>query len=140
MQRNAKFLAEYLKTATGRDFSIEAGTEGKNAIVLALGSEVENPEAYQLKVTDQGVTITAPTEAGVFYGIQTLRKSLPIAQGADVALPAVEIKDAPRFGYRGAHFDVSRHFFTIDEVKTYIDMLTLHNMNRLHWHITDDQG
>lgn len=66
MQRNAKFLAEYLKTATGRDFSIEAGTEGKNAIVLALGSEVENPEAYQLKVTDQGVTITAPTEAGVF--------------------------------------------------------------------------
>lgn len=65
---------------------------------------------------------------------------MPIAQGADVALPAVEIKDAPRFGYRGAHFDVSRHFFTIDEVKTYIDMLTLHNMNRLHWHITDDQG
>lgn len=63
--------------------------------MLALGSEVENPEAYQLKVTDQGVTITAPTEAGVFYGIQTLRKSLPIAQGADVALPAVEIKDAP---------------------------------------------
>ena len=60
--------------------------------------------------------------------------------GADVALPAVEIKDAPRFGYRGAHFDVSRHFFTIDEVKTYIDMLALHNMNRLHWHITDDQG
>ena len=140
MQRNAQFLADYLKTATGKDFSIEAGTEGKNALVLALGSEVENPESYQLKVTDQGVTITAPTEAGVFYGIQTLRKSLPIALGADVALPAVEIKDAPRFGYRGAHFDVSRHFFTIDEVKTYIDMLALHNMNRLHWHITDDQG
>ena len=140
MQRDAQFLADYLKTATGKDFSIEAGTEGKNAIVLALGSEVENPESYQLKVTDQGVTITAPTEAGVFYGIQTLRKSLPIALGADVALPAVEIKDAPRFGYRGAHFDVSRHFFTIDEVKTYIDMLALHNMNRLHWHITDDQG
>ena len=140
MQRNAQFLADYLKTATGKDFSIEAGTEGKNAIVLALGSEVETPESYQLKVTDQGVTITAPTEAGVFYGIQTLRKSLPIALGADVALPAVEIKDAPRFGYRGAHFDVSRHFFTIDEVKTYIDMLALHNMNRLHWHITDDQG
>lgn len=104
IQRNAQFLADYLKTATGKDFSIEAGTEGKNAIVLALGSEVENPESYQLKVTDQGVTITAPTEAGVFYGIQTLRKSLPIALGADVALPAVEIKDAPRFGYRGAHF------------------------------------
>lgn len=140
MQSNAQFLADYLKTATGKDFSIEAGTEGKNAIVLTLGEADENPESYQLKVTEQGVTITAPTEAGVFYGIQTLRKSLPVALGTDVALPAVEITDAPRFSYRGAHFDVSRHFFTVDEVKTYIDMLALHNMNRLHWHITDDQG
>lgn len=63
-----------------------------------------------------------------------------MALNADIALPPVEINDAPRFGYRGAHFDISRHFFTIDEVKTYIDMMTLHNMNRLHWHITDDQG
>ena len=72
MQRNAQFLADYLKTATGKDFSIEAGTEGKNAIVLALGSEVENPESYQLKVTDQGVTITAPTEAGSFLWYSVL--------------------------------------------------------------------
>lgn len=75
MQRNAKFLADYLKTATGKDFVIEAGTEGENAIVLALGTESENPESYQLKVTGDGITITAPTEAGVFYGIQSLRKS-----------------------------------------------------------------
>lgn len=140
MKRNAQFLAEYLKSATGKDFSIEAGTEGENAILLTLGLEAENPESYQLKVTAQGITITAPTEAGVFYGIQTLRKSLPVAQGVDISLPSVEITDAPRFSYRGAHFDVSRHFFTVDEVKTYIDMLALHNMNRLHWHITDDQG
>lgn len=140
MQRNAQFLADYLKTATGKDFAIQAGTEGKNAILLSLGAEAENPESYQLKVAENGITITAPTEAGVFYGIQSLRKSLPIALNADIALPPVEINDAPRFGYRGAHFDISRHFFTIDEVKTYIDMMTLHNMNRLHWHITDDQG
>ena len=140
MQRNAKFLADYLKTATGKDFAIEAGTEGKNAIVLALGAEAENPESYQLKVAGDGITITGPTEAGVFYGIQSLRKSLPVAVGADIALPAVEIKDAPRFSYRGAHFDTSRHFFTVDEVKTYIDMMALHNMNRFHWHITEDQG
>ena len=80
------------------------------------------------------------TEAGVFYGIQTLRKSLPVAVGANISLPAVDIKDAPRFAYRGAHFDTSRHFFTVDEVKTYIDMLALHNMNRMHWHFTEDQG
>lgn len=140
MQRNAQFLADYLKTAIGKDFAVEAGTEGKNAIVLALGAETENPESYQLNVSADGITITAPTEAGVFYGVQSLRKSLPFAANAEVSLSAVEIKDSPRFGYRGAHFDTSRHFFTVDEVKTYIDMLALHNMNRMHWHITDDQG
>jgi hexosaminidase len=140
MLRNAQFLAEYLKTATGKDFAIEEGTEGKNAITLAIGQVSDNPEAYQLKVTADGVSITGSTAAGVFYGIQTLRKSLPIALGADVALPEATINDAPRFGYRGAHFDVSRHFFTVDEVKSYIDMMALHNMNRFHWHITDDQG
>lgn len=140
MQRNAELLAEYLKTATGKDFAVEAGTEGKNAIVLALGVDNKNPEAYELKVIGEGVTVKGATEAGVFYGIQTLRKSLPVAVGANISLPAVDIKDAPRFAYRGAHFDTSRHFFTVDEVKTYIDMLALHNMNRMHWHFTEDQG
>lgn len=140
MQRNAELLAEYLKTATGKDFAVEAGTEGKNAIVLALGVDNKNPEAYELKVAGEGVTVKGATEAGVFYGIQTLRKSLPVAVDANISLPAVDIKDAPRFAYRGAHFDTSRHFFTVDEVKTYIDMLALHNMNRMHWHFTEDQG
>ena len=140
MKRNAEFLSDYLKTATGKTFTVEAGSEGKNAIMLTLGLENENPEAYQLTVSGEGVIIKAPTEAGVFYGIQALRKSLPIAVGSTITLPPVDIKDSPRFAYRGAHFDVSRHFFTVDEVKTYIDMMALHNMNRLHWHITDDQG
>lgn len=140
MQRNAQFLADYLKTATGKTFAVEAGTTGDQAIILGLGLESENSESYRLKVAKNNVTITAPTEAGVFYGIQSLRKSLPVAKGADVSLPAVEINDYPRFGYRGAHFDVSRHFFKVDEVKKYIDMLALHNMNRLHWHLSDDQG
>lgn len=140
MQRNAQFLADYLKTATGKDFKTEVGTEGKNAIVLTLGAESENPESYQLKVGGDGITIAGASEAGVFYGIQSLRKSLPVAVGANIALPAVEINDAPRFSYRGAHFDTSRHFFTVDEVKTYLDMMALHNMNRFHWHITEDQG
>ena len=98
------------------------------------------PEAYTLKVDGDGIVISGTGEAGVFYGIQTLRKSIPAVAGASLVLPAVEVKDAPRFGYRGAHFDVSRHFFTVDEAKTFIDMMALHNMNRLHWHITDDQG
>ena len=72
---------------------------------------LKNPEGYQLKVTSDQVVISGPTEAGVFYGIQTLRKSIPVAQGVDIALPAVEINDYPRFSYRGAMLDVSRHFF-----------------------------
>lgn len=140
MQRNAQFLADYLKKTTGKDFAIEAGTEGKGDIVLKLGLESDHLEAYQLKVDGDGVIISAPTESGVFYGIQTLRKSIPLAVGTTVALPAVEINDYPRFGYRGVHYDVSRHFFTLEETKAYIDMMALHNMNRLHWHLTDDQG
>ncbi|GAE86257.1 glycoside hydrolase family 20 protein [Bacteroides reticulotermitis] len=140
MQRNAQFLADYLKTATGKTFTTATGTAGDQTIVLSLGLEAENPEAYRLKVAKNGVTITAPTEAGVFYGIQSLRKSLPVALNAEISLPAVEINDYPRFGYRGAHFDVARHFFSVEEVKTYIDMMALHNMNRLHWHLSEDQG
>ena len=129
MQKNAEFLASYIK----------AGTDGKG-IILQLGGNAENPEGYQLKVTSDQVVISGPTEAGVFYGIQTLRKSIPVAQGVDIALPAVEINDYPRFSYRGAMLDVSRHFFPVDSVKRFIDMLALHNINRFHWHLSEDQG
>lgn len=139
MQRNAEFLASYIKDLTGKSLAVQAGTDG-NGIILQLGGNAKNPEGYQLKVTSDQVVISGPTEAGVFYGIQTLRKSIPVAQGVDIALPAVEINDYPRFSYRGAHLDVSRHFFPVDSVKRFIDMLALHNMNRFHWHLTDDQG
>lgn len=140
MQRNAQYLAGYLKKATGKVYQIETGTEGKGNILLQVVSDVEKPEAYQLKVNAEGVVISGASEAGVFYGIQTLRKSIPVLENSTPVLSYVEISDAPRFDYRGAHFDVSRHFFTVEEVKSFIDMMALHNMNRLHWHITDDQG
>lgn len=140
MQRNARYLAGYLKKATGKDYQVETGTGSKGNILLQVLPDIGKPEAYQLKVSDGGIVISGASEAGVFYGIQTLRKSIPIAANSTPVLPGVEINDAPRFGYRGAHLDVSRHFFTVDEVKSFIDMMTLHNMNRLHWHITDDQG
>lgn len=140
MQRNAEFLAEYVKKSTGKVLETQAGTEGNKAIVLKLGLTSENPEAYQLTVTDQLVTIAAPTEAGVFRGIQTLRKSLPVVQDAGVVLPPVAINDYPRFKYRAMMLDVSRHFFSLDSVKRYIDILALHNINNFHWHLSDDQG
>lgn len=142
MRKNAALLADYVGQMTGLELQTAAGTasEAKGNIVLELGLASENPEAYRLKATADGVTIAGASEAGVFYGIQTLRKSLPIVQGGAVDLPEVEINDWPRFAYRGAHLDVSRHFIGIDSVKRFIDILALHNMNRFHWHLTDDQG
>ena len=139
MQKNAQFLADYVKELTGNTLSVEAGTEGKGIILQVTPNEAQ-PEGYQLTVSADKVVINGGSEAGVFYGIQTLRKSIPTGQGINVSLPAVEINDAPRFSYRGAMLDVSRHFFTVDEVKSFIDMLALHNINRFHWHLSDDQG
>ena len=139
MQRNAYFLAEYIKEKTGLELTV-SDVPVAGAVTLTLDTAMDNAEGYRLAVNAEGVTITGASPAGVFYGIQTLRKALPVVKGGAVKLPAVAITDYPRFGYRGAHLDVSRHFFTVDSVKQFIDMLALHNMNRFHWHLTDDQG
>lgn len=140
MKRNAEFLASYIKDQTGIELQVQEGEGGKGAIVLQLGLANDNPEAYQLKVDANQVVINSPSEAGVFYGIQTLRKAVDVAEGSNVELPAVEINDQPRFSYRGMMLDVGRHFFSMDEIKTYIDMMALHNINRFHWHLSEDQG
>lgn len=138
MERNAQFLIDYVNDATG--IELKLGTSGKQAITLQLTDGDRKSEGYTMKVEKEGVTIASSGAAGVFYGIQTLRKSLPLEQGINVALPLCEIKDEPRFSYRGAHLDVCRHFFTLDSVKIYLDMMALHNMNTFHWHISEDQG
>ena len=140
MKKNAEFLAAFIKEQTGIALKVAEG-DGEEGIVLRLGLEADSPEAYQLKVDDRKVVIAAPSEAGVFYGIQTLRKSVSVHEGAGaVELPAVEINDSPRFSYRGMMLDVGRHMFSMDEIKTYIDMLALHHINRFHWHLSEDQG
>ncbi len=142
MLRNAEFLRQYVAELTGIEPAIAPAGEapaGKD-IRLTTGLDAESPEAYRLTIGADGVTIEGASDAGVFYGIQTLRKSLPAEPVSAVELTAVRIDDAPRFGYRGLHFDCSRHFFPADFVKRLIDLLALHNCNRLHWHLTDDQG
>ena len=138
MKQNATFLAEYIKEKVGLDLPITNQSSNK-AIRLSVENSGDNPEGYQLTVSADGIAIIGASPAGVFYGIQTLRKALPVTKGK-AKLPAVEINDYPRFSYRGAHLDVSRHFFTIDSIKRFIDILALHNINRFHWHLTDDQG
>ena len=140
MKRNADFLASYLNDQLGISLTTQEGEGKTGSITLALSDAVEAEEGYVLTVTADGVTITGKTPAGVFYGIQTLRKSIPVAKGATAKLPPVTITDSPRFSYRGAMLDIGRHYFNKEEVKTYIDMLALHNINRFHWHLSDDQG
>lgn len=140
LRRNAGLLAGYLKQLTGFDLKLTTKVPKRNAIVLSDRLSSENPEAYSIRVSDRMIAIDGASAAGNFYGIQTLRKSIDANSRGEVVFPACEINDQPRFGYRGAHFDTSRHYFPVDSVKAFIDMIALHNINRFHWHLTDDQG
>ena len=141
LEQNAKFLSEYIEKQTGLKLSIEGTTKvNDNTIWLATGLSSPNKEAYQLTVNEKNILIEGASEAGVFYGVQTLRKSIPVEKVQSVELKFVTITDEPRFAYRGAHLDSARHFFSADSIKIFIDMLALHNMNTFHWHLTDDQG
>ena len=134
MARNAEFLGDYLNLPV-----ITSTSSNEKGIELALGLENDNKEAYRLEVTENKVIVTGASEAGVFYGIQTLRKSIP-ANDRKALLAPVTINDQPRFGYRGVMLDVARHFQPVSFIKKYIDLLALHNINRFHWHLTEDQG
>ncbi|NGM61002.1 family 20 glycosylhydrolase [Sphingobacterium sp. SGG-5] len=125
--------------------NVTRGKYSKSAIVFQLRGDMTH-EAYHLFVDKKGAVIEASGEAGFFYALQTIKQLLPPAiygrERRDIrwALPCVEIKDTPRFGYRGMHLDVARHFFDVEEVKRYIDILAVHKVNTFHWHLTDDQG
>ncbi len=140
MKRNARFLSEYLAELTGRNLKITDAPADENAIVLLSNLDSDNPEAYSLTVTPQLITIDGSTPAGTFYGIQTLRKSVPVTGDLNVTFPAVTIADEPRFAYRGTMLEVCRHFYPVDSVKKFIDMLALHNINRFHLGLSQDQG
>ena len=137
--RDARFLQDYIVETTGMEIAIGNAPSGRR-IVLRLNARQSATEGYHLSVSRKEVLIEGKTPQGVFYGIQTLRKSLAGVLASEILLPAVDIVDAPRFSYRGMHLDVSRHFFDVDFIKQYLDMMALHNMNTFHWHLTDDQG
>jgi len=136
-------LATRLSTVTGKEFKVVGEGEG----IHFLKDNSEPIEGYSLTVTEEGVEVKASTSAGFRYAIQTLGQMLPTAfYGSKAApsekwsLPCVQINDKPRFAYRGMHLDVARHFFPVEEVKKYLDIMAIHKMNRFHWHLTDDQG
>ena len=143
MQKEAGFLADYIDDIMGfRLDVICTDDEVKNSIRLESSPELsDNTEYYQIIVNEKNIKIISSNTLSTIYGIQTLRKSLPIGtKAAKIAFPSAVISDWPRFAYRGMHLDVSRHFFPIDSVKVYLDAMALHNLNRFHIHISDDQG
>ncbi len=141
LERVAKFLSEYIKFSTGKTLAISDKEKNDNCIILRSTLDHSNKDAYTLTVNNKQIIIDGASEAATFYGVQTLRKSIPAnADGNDIQFNPVTIKDYPRFGYRGMMLDVSRHMFPVEFIKEYIDLIALHNMNIFHWHITDDQG
>lgn len=138
----ANHLKNYVEDITGFELNIIDNEDiVSNAINLSLREGFTDNEAYRITVTPQAVAIEASDAEAAFHAIQTIRKSLPVGyEKQDIALPCGEIYDYPRFGYRGLHVDVSRHFFPIDSIKEIIDIMALHNLNKFHFHLTDDQG
>jgi hexosaminidase len=144
----ADYLAMLVKNPTGLALSVEEGTEpARNSVFMTLDTAIKNDEGYLLTVTPKKIIIKAKTAVGLFYAVQTIRQLLPvevekqaIAEGMKLSIPACEIKDEPRFVYRGMHLDVGRHMFPVASIKRYIDMIALHKMNTFHWHLTEDQG
>ncbi len=137
--RDAAFLADYIAESTGLRLAV--GTRPvAGCLRLELSAKVKGDESYTITVDRRGAKIAASTPQGIFYGIQTLRKAMPVGKTDAVRLPQVRISDTPRFGYRGMMLDCGRHFFSVAFIKKFIDILALHNMNVMHWHLTDDQG
>lgn len=137
-----KFISDFNKS-TGLGIG-----EGKNGrMTVRLNKEIA-AEGYNLDVTAKGIVLEASSPAGLFYGLQTIKKILPanVMAGTNYPrqksyeLPVVSIQDRPAYGYRGFMLDVSRHFFTADEIKRMLDVMSYYKLNRFHWHLTDDQG
>ena len=144
--RTAKFLSDRFETVTGKPlpFPEEFPLSGGIYFMQADGYPAEG---YLLRVESGRILIESSDGAGAFYALQTLLQLLPAdclsdgpVRGVDWVLPAVDIEDAPRFPYRGMHLDCCLHFFDVDFLKKYIDVMAFHKVNRFHWHLTEDQG
>jgi hexosaminidase len=130
---------------TFQKLTLQRKNEG--IIVLSLIESADKAGSYKLKIDQKRIEIQANTATGLFYGVQTIRQLLPpqIESKEKIfnitwTVPCLEIKDEPRFSYRGLHLDVGRHFFPVSFIKKYIDLIALHKMNTFHWHLTEDQG
>ncbi len=143
----ARLFAEKLNRATGWTFG-KGGAKENGTVTFRIDKSVKGAEAYRLSITPQGIEATASTEAGLFYAMQSLFQLLPPAveqkeglrKSTEIQVPELVIHDTPRFGYRGVMLDPCRHFLPVSAIKKQIERLATYKINRIHWHLTDDQG
>lgn len=157
MARNAQFLRQWVEELTGLKLQMTPDDK-KAAIRFSLGFPADKKtkkakkgqkaqqlteqqqEAYLITIDKSGIAVQARENVGLFRAAQTLRKSLQVAQQSSIEFPFGQIADEPRFVYRGAMLDCARHFFPLETLKRYIDVMALHGCNQFHWHLTEDQG
>lgn len=145
MLQNGNYLSEQVNTLFQKRLKTTANKRKvNNAINISINKKL-GEEAYSLEITKKQINLSGGSHKGVFYGIQTLLQAIPNEyltkeSGKQIIVPGVKINDYPRFEYRGAMLDVGRHFFSVEEVKRFIDILALHKINTFHWHLTEDQG
>ena len=140
-------VADFLKTFIEYGSDLELSTlDFKKVIYFKKDVTIKNPEGYKLKVSNKEILISASSPKGAFYAVQSLRQLLPASfenntyKEKTVAVQNLEIYDEPQFKYRGMHLDVGRHFFPVEFIKKYIDLMSMLKMNTFHWHLTEDQG
>lgn len=137
----AQFLAEALHTQLGFETkAVQAKKESPTVVLLVNPALGPNQERYHLSILPNQIRITAASNQGLFYGVQTLLQLLPNQQVNQLRLPCLELDDQPKYKWRGMHLDVARHFFPKSFIKKYIDFLATYKFNTFHWHLTDDQG
>ena len=141
-EEDKKEFTEYLQASP---FALQPEAEGtqKSVVsftIIAPVSDQESMESYQLSITGKGISVVAPSAAGLFYGFQSLLQLAEQEADGTFSFPLIEIKDSPRFSYRGLHLDVSRHFRTKEFLKKQLDAMARYKLNRFHWHLTDGAG
>lgn len=141
-ENSAAFFNDYLQKYYGFKLPIQKSNDAQKNVIILNFDKIENtiPGAYNMHVNNEEIYIGGDNEAGIFYGIQSLIQLLPATKSSSLKIPQCTIIDSPRFAYRGLHLDCSRHFFSVDFVKKYIDFIAMSKMNTFHWHLTDDQG
>ena len=135
-------VSDYLKLYIKENYQVSFTPQKESKkIVFTSNDSISNEEGYELKIEENSILITSKNSKGAFYAVQSLLQLMPIkSNGLAIAIPCLELRDEPQFKYRGMHLDVGRHFFSVDFIKKYIDLMARLKMNTFHWHLTEDQG